>query len=259
MDGCMIRKPWMLAVFFLAFSALAQDVPTPVFGRTDLGSELRGNRCAAKVIQKLDTWETQRSFKRAASAFDGAMAFRTPTRKVGQWIEVDLFPDHSVIAYRVTPLSVTRTTFEGRNCQPQDKDVSKLVNQNRMRKAFSDADVKDLVDGRKNAIIYAWSPHMPYSVRAFENAKAAADQLGFEFVPVLDSRAQGRMANDAMQSHSFGPKAMKRIESIELLFRGITNQFPSVLVVKAGRISRRPYPGFKTQKQYESFIQQENP
>src|SRR5262245_31948505 len=115
-----------LAIFAVFPQISWAQVAGPLEAR-DLDAFLEGNACKSKVIQKLDTWERTRKFRRAASAFDGAIAFRSPTKKVGQWIEVDVFQDNSVIAYRVTPLSVTRTVFEGLDCQPVDKDLPKLI------------------------------------------------------------------------------------------------------------------------------------
>lgn len=251
----MLRSALVAAFVLLPLALLNSSLARAGF----VEDRLSAHRCKSQILRELDAWEQKRGWVRGVSEYDGVESFRTPTREIGRWIEADFYPSGVVAAYRITPLSHWKTTFtpQGeRSCSVARKRMPQPLDQSRMRRNFSDADVKRLLERGRKGVILAWSPHMPLSVMAIAKAKAAADRLGVKFTAVLDPKAQGTLADAFLRRDRLDSRYLKRIESVELIMRGMHNHYPSLIVYGGGQIKAGLLPGYTGTGVYESFIRE---
>ncbi len=218
-------------------------------------SLLAGTICFQSANQLLKDWGASGEWEVRPGNFDGAKTFASPTHETGVWVEASIYPNHTVELSRQAPDSVVRANWGGEQCEPRVQPVPRSAPPAKGKNSFTDHDLEKIRQGRRAAVIFLWSPHMPLSVKALPELQSIAAKLDVDFVPVLDPDAAAGAVEPVAKEHHFDPKFLKRAYSIELSYRGAHLHYPSVLVVSAeGRISRL-YPGYWASPEIiESFL-----
>jgi hypothetical protein len=227
-------------------------------GRASVRDEhLVGAPCAREAGELLDEWETDRRWAREASASEIEEIHKTPTRAPGVWLETRVsMPHRQIEALRVTAETTTVVSWQGPDCEPRLGVVDRVYNPARMREAFTDRQLARLLEGGGSGIIFAWSPHMPISLRALPQIQRAARELGLPLTVVVDPRADRALVARAAGRAGMPRDWLRPLEATELLQRGMTLHFPAMLVYSGGRITSPLNPGFERASSYATFIRE---
>jgi hypothetical protein len=240
---------WAILAILVAVPSWAADNDSDQ--ELPIETQLKNAHCGEQILASLGEWESRREWVQAAPTMDGARVFRTPTQKVGTWLEVTVFPDGRINTAKMSAEMYARVDWFADDCAPKIAVSTNKYDKKRMAKAFTDAELAKEIQENKSGLIYAWSPHMPLSIQGYELARKAAEKAKVRFIPVLDPYAEGRkVASDG------GGKKGKAIESLDLLLRGMTIHFPSALVFHNGRITSRLLPGLAAGEGYDQFIKE---
>lgn len=226
-------------------------------------AHLSGAPCVDAAVSQLDQWETQRTWERVVDGADGARTHRSPTQTIGIWVETRIHGAAGVEILRLTPENTVRIAFKPPACVPKLAILETFHDPAKMAAAFTDEDLSALLAQNKHVVIYAWSPHMPYSSMGLKNAKAAIDALNerreaageatIQLVPLLDPHANRLLALRVAKAEGIAKSALRRIESLELLYRGLNQHFPAMLVASEGKITSPVVPGLKTKSFYADY------
>jgi hypothetical protein len=107
-------------------------------------------------------------------------------------------------------------------------------------------------------MIYLWSPRYVYSVKDFQIFRDAAAKKGMEFIAVLDPQVSVEEAQAAVEKTNQEMKPTKRkmasletfkgrkLASVELFMRDGMVHYPTVFVVKNGKMNPHGLPGILT-------------
>jgi hypothetical protein len=146
--------------------------------------------------------------------------------------------------------------MSGKACEPKFSKQNRILKTAEMKKGFTDADLMKLVESGEKGLIMAWSPHMPLSAEAIKEARAAAKALGMKFTLVLDPHADSSFAEKFRQENRMNTSAMRKIQSIDLIYRGIPNHYPVVVPYSDGKLSVNLIPGHSLKDRYVTLIKQ---
>lgn len=223
----------------------------------DLPSELRP-ACLDAFTHTLGEWGGASAWERISGPGPGGRAYRSPTKEFGVWVEARFFPEGWTELRRVVPKAVVTTAWRAPDCGPK---LSVLERQQpsgfpRVKGAsvFDDDDLARLIQSGKPGVIYAWSPGMVYSARLFGDFKKSAKLAGLPVTSVMDPYSP---AGNEKRDYVDRTLSTRRMESVELINRGMTIHFPAVLVFAEKRLARVPLFGVKPVEQYARLIQEE--
>jgi hypothetical protein len=184
---------------------------------------------------------------------DGGKVFAAPTSKVGTWVHLSFYPNHSVEALRVSNESSIWVTWNPDTCVPSIKPTLN-PSDSQSANVIRDSDLQKIADEKGSALIYEWSPNMTLSVRGFPEAQELAKKLGIGFVPVLDPNADTVFAKETASKNAIPEAALRRDGTLELAMRGMHLHFPTSIVISKGVVSPL-YPGYWVDlPAYERFI-----
>ena len=220
-----------------------------------LPRELESISCRKEVLEQLSQWERATGFKKRISV--GSHIFRSATDTIGVWLEIRSSSRHAVTLLRMAPDRLTRITWAPKSCAPSLVTSTYKFDNDRLKNDFDDSFLKTIVEQNWAGILYAWSPHMPYSVVGLSEVKAAARLLKLNIYVVLDPHAVARLAQKTTFEHGWPSDHLKRMESQELFNRGMGNHYPSLLLFKRGKIIGPLLPGLKKEKTYVKFIKEQ--
>lgn len=103
-------------------------------------------------------------------------------------------------------------------------------------------------------IIYAWSPHMPLSVKGLTEAAAVAAALRLEFIPALDPDADPGLVQRLIEAGTVRTADTSRGVAGALLEQGLLLHFPSLLVFDEGRLHGPSWPGYHRPLVLEHYL-----
>jgi hypothetical protein len=237
----------MLSLVFLFpwGTALAASVDAP----------LDGQKCRPQVVQVLDTWETQRAWSRFLSP-GARLVYRTPTKKIGTWIELRLEADGTIELLRLSPHSRTRILWDRLKCSPKLSSAAIPRDEKRLKDAFDDKYFETLASRNESGVLYLWSPHMPYSLKGWDPVSRAAKQLNLPVFPVLDPHASPALLAEMPAEFNALKAASRRLESWELIQRGVGAHYPTTVLFSKGRVVGPVFPGVKSEGQYVEFFKE---
>jgi hypothetical protein len=174
-----------------------------------------------------------------------------PTVRPGAWVVYTLGPDLRVQLSRIDAREVRRISFD-EACAPRQQAHSILAPPS--PGAFDDEALVELMQRTRSGVIYAWSPHMPLSVDAFEHAAAAARDLGVVITAFLDPNADPAYARETASAAGWPADSLRQFRSVELTFRNTTLHAPSILIYAGGRIQGLAVPGYRDRAGYKGVI-----
>jgi hypothetical protein len=213
--------------------------------------------CRKQLDTLLDHWGATRDWMITIGRADGMRIYRTPTDRTGSWAAVTLFPDRHVEASRVSWSTQLRVRFESPDCQARVESTLVKHDAKLSADAFTDEALEAAIAHTRRGVIYAWSPHMPLSVLGLGYIHEAAKKLHADVITVLDPMAQARAVRDLVSQGKVKREATRRIASLDLLMRGMNVHYPSILVVRDGKIASHMLPGLESEKLYEDFMRKQ--
>lgn len=211
----------------LSAQAMAALVPEPLFSmscRTDIEKVLKKHQSKDRWVRTIDPQK-------------GVFSFRTPTKEIGKWIELQTFPDPYVFFFESKSTKVYQ--WSGKDCvllnDTTNRPLEFLVGK---KKGFTDAALKTYVEADVPAMIYIWSPSMVYSMSEMKVFRKVAESLEMKFVPLLDFGENAENAKKLISGYEPNLE-IKKVQSVELYMREGTTHFPSTYIAGYGRISNR--------------------
>ncbi len=216
---------------------------------------LDGHKCRKQVIEVLDTWEPERLWKKFLSP-DSQAVHRTPTRKIGTWIELRFQTDGGVELIRLSPTSNVRIAWNSRRCAPKLSAAAVQRDEKRLTGTFDDPYFEAIAAENPDGVLYVWSPHMPYSLKGWEPVQKAAKKLGLPIFPILDPHASPLLLSEMPSEFNLLKATSRRLESWELIHRGVGQHFPTTVLFSRGRVVGPVFPGVKSEGQYVEFFKE---
>lgn len=216
---------------------------------------LDGRKCRKQALEVLDTWEPERFWKKFLAP-DSKVVHRTPTRKIGTWIEMRFLEDGGLELIRLSPTSNVRIAWEPRRCAPKLSSAALPRDEKRLQGTFDDPYFESIAASNPAGVLYVWSPHMPYSLKGWEPVRTAAKKLGLPLFPVLDPHASALLLSEMPPEFNLLKATSRRLESWELIQRGVGQHFPTTVLFSRGRVVGPVFPGVKSEGQYVEFFKE---
>jgi len=213
--------------------------------------------CNDSIDRLLKNWAPQATWVEVVPPSDDSRAFRSPGREIGTSIELVLYEDGSTEAIRKTANTALMNRWTTDDCTAQlvlDKQASP---KKWPHPVFTDEDVKKVLADNPKGIIYAWSPHMALSLKALPELRKAAQKLGMTIVPVLDPYADPGFSKAEAKKNGLTTADLRRIESVEVLSRGVNLHYPSMLIFANGKFAQATISGYKEAAHYETVLNRE--
>lgn len=239
----------LASLLVLVVALLARVPQAAAFDATLLEKELGGARCGRQARELLTRWGSRNEWAPGPPSLDGARVLITPTRRIGFWIQLGIYPDRSLELTRLSSSTRVRARWTRAECQSV-LTVRRLSRPRAQRRdgipALTDAALQgELKRNPLGTLVFAWSPQMPISLKGYREAEAVARQAGLAFLPVMDPLAHAESARKVAKRERFPATALRRMRAIELQARGMNLHYPSVLMFVRGRFREGgPRPGY---------------
>jgi hypothetical protein len=174
-----------------------------------------------------------------------------PTDSIGVWLERWTLENGNVQLRHVRANETSVVTLSPDRCRASSTVHRRSFESGDSANQFTDADLSKLLRATDSGMIYIWSPRMPLSIRGLGEARGAARRLGISLTA---------LAADALPSEVHGarvPADGKRlVESLELMYRGATLHYPTVLFFKHSALAGLAIPGYKEHTTYEQLYRE---
>jgi hypothetical protein len=220
---------------------------------------LSGSPCPSQESKFLSQWGTDLEAKpiEPSPGKGIPLSVLAPTREIGTWVILKRDPQGTWLSMReVTALQSTEYRFRSGGCSPEPKIKRLRQPDEKLKGAFTDAELKRLVETRKPGLIYSWSPNMPYSVLGISEIQRVARDLKLQLSIVRDPDADSEMSvRDLKRSRSRCDDCTRPIEALDLLYRNMDQHFPTLLVYSGGKIDPLVFPGYGSYVGYRRFVE----
>jgi len=220
-----------------------------------MDSLLVGVSCAREVGMMMSAWGAGQEFVTAPPSETGRRMYRFPTGRLGTWVVLTVPPaGGGATVTRVTPRGATSHAFtEGcsyRVDESEHQPPSQVAGD-----LFTDGDLRSSLAGTpdQSLVIYSWSPHMPLSVDGYAEVAEAAHARGMTALPVLIAHSDLDFARREAERVGMPSHALRQIDSVELIQRGVQLHAPSILVFGLTRVSPL-LPGYRNAEGYGRFL-----
>lgn len=210
------------------------------------------SRCAEQMEKLAQSWNSTGEWKEVAGNF------YSPTNTTERWVELSPFKKEGFRLTLLMPQGENILTyFPNSNCETQTK-ITPALSSDKVSKNFGEFDDRDLAKlafDKKTVFFYAWSPHMPVSLKPYKDAEAAAKKHSIEIIPLLDPVADERGAKDAATKYGIPLKGSKLIATETLKALGIELHYPSYGFMKKGDlVSLTVASARSSEKAYEELM-----
>ncbi len=213
------------------------------------------SQCRKEITSFVKSLSQVQHWRRQSYAGVGSAAiYRTPSQDVSRWLEARVFNNKIVHILELLPEKTTKYSWDSNHCGIQKQETTRKYNAARLEKEFSDKALINKIDSKVSGVIYAWSPHMPLSMAGIKPLKEATEQLGIELILVLDPHADKKISNEMAVKFSLNDAALKKLESVDLMLRGLGFHYPALVVFKNGKMNDFAIPGVKTSSEYQKLI-----
>lgn len=203
------------------------------------GLSFEGHQCQSALEVLFKKHQVVSVWQQTAPLRVETELFRAETKNFGTWVELELRQKNPA---RLRVLNKHYTTQYIFNDGCSYSMVEKKHPQSFRKDDLTDEKLHKIVQSPKGAMIYLWSPRMVYSVKESRVFKQVADQLGLEFFSVVDSSAGKNLLN-TFDLKLYPHLKSQKDQSLELLMRGATVHYPSVLISKNKKLSNFPIVG----------------
>ena len=209
--------------------------------------------CRAAVERRIAEWGAGDERYREPDGPFGARQFRLPTREVGTWVLVHEDAGDAPSLARVDARSTTRVSFDAQ-CHELSSTAAARPNASPAGAAFTDDDVRAMLDAAPQGVVYLWSPHMPLSVDGYRTVSDVARRMGMSFTALRDPMSDAAYAAAVAKEAGLPASALRTFTSIELSFRQLNLHAPAVLVFSGGHFAGLAVPGYREAAGFEAAI-----
>ena len=119
---------------------------------------------------------------------------------------------------------------------------------------FTDEDVFSTVKAHDWGVIYVWTPYMALSVTGLKEIKAAVKAKGGTLTILMDGKASPTEAQAWVAKGDVADSELKPVASHELYSRELGLHYPISFIYRKGFISNRTYFGYKSDDEYQKWI-----
>lgn len=204
------------------------------------GLNLDGHKCQRSLEILFDKHGVVKNWQQSAPLHPDTDLYRSETKTFGTWVDLEL-RSKTISRLRVLSQNATLHYFFNEECSFTTLD--KKHSQKFGSDDFTDEKLHRIVQGQKGAMIYLWSPRMVYSVKESGIFKKVADQLNLEFVSVVDANVGAEFLAKTVDLKLYPYLKAQKNRSLELLMRGATVHYPSVLISNNQNLSKTPIVG----------------
>jgi hypothetical protein len=206
--------------------------------------QLGQNSCYGSALGTLTSWSPEYHWERQPDDEVFEKIFISSIDPVGAFVWIGQNIKTKVLEARKSgPDGNVQVDWIDPDCTPHTKlypGTSTSASQD--KDGFDDQDLSKLLKTSPKGVIFAYSDRMHLSV----DAKATLQKIGSSLgVPVL-------FLADPESPTMTG----KKLESSELIARGMTLHYPSMLVYAHGKITSPLMPGYKVESVYSAFIEE---
>ena len=178
---------------------------------------------------------------------------RLPTREIGTWVLVHEAAEEAPSLARVDARSTMRVSFDAQ-CHELSTSAAVQPGASPAAGAFTDDDVRAMLDGAPQGVVYLWSPHMPLSVDGYRTVSDLARRMRMSFTALRDPMSDAAYAAAVAREAGLPASALRTFTSIELSFRQLNLHAPAVLVFSGGHFDGLAVPGYREAAGFEAAI-----
>jgi hypothetical protein len=202
-------------------------------------------KCVNQVRELLSKWHVTSQWQQDFQSSSAKSVIKTPTEKIGTWVLLTKTsaPD-LIIADRYSPNTHLAVTWNQKSCEQNLSEISvNKTNDSRANStSFDDKEFQNLVESKRDGIIYAFSDSMHLSVQGISIIMEVAKELHIDLTVLSQAPSKTTTA--------------RVLASQDLEFRGMANHFPNLIAYsKNGKISGI-YPGLKSKANYIRFVRE---
>lgn len=212
--------------------------------------EPKFQNCEAEARKTLSQWSSLLNWSKLPEA-DGSWYYFTPTKNFGVWVVASNLSDEGFKLSRIEYSVASVFSFQKGNCRPELK-IEQRRDPIAGKNIVSDSVIEQFIKNEKNGYIFTWSPSMPLSIDGVNQLVKASKKSGFSLLVVLDQKANLKRAQKISEKNKWPFSYTYKSNSVELKFRNMFVHFPSALMIKDGKISKKTVPGFKFSEYYEN-------
>ena len=209
--------------------------------------------CHDAVERRLAEWGAGAERFRDPDGPLGARQWRLPTREIGTWVLVHEAVGEPLSVARVNARTTTRVSFDAQ-CRELSTTASVQPGAAPDTAAFTDDDVRAMLDAAPHGVVYLWSPHMPLSVDGYRTVSDVARRMGLSFTALRDPMSDAGYAAAVAKEAGLPASALRTFASIELSFRQLNLHAPAVLVFSGGHFDGLAVPGYREAAGFEAAI-----
>lgn len=237
-------------ILLLAYLSLLQVANASLadFNETPAKS-LQNFKCYQQAQKLMDKWQVTGEWTRHFDGEKGDLKLVSPTRTFAKWFEIKLGEKPSV--HLISPQRILNVAYDG-NCHATTTMNARIVKLDDRK--FNDRELAQLIERNKTGLIYAWSPHMPLSIDGINEIKQAAAKLNLPVTFVLSPHANMEFAKKVLNEKKLPAEYLKVYDSLEMVERGSSLHFPSLLIYQNGKLFRRARPGHEVSKIFETYL-----
>lgn len=208
----------------------------------ELEDFLKDSPCAAQMKSLLTAWDAQAPWRIESIQKKQALMIKAPSKKIGTWILLEKNETSKKIsALRISPQTRLQVDWTPSTCLQKVGEIAvaeKVQTDKKDSLVFDDLSLEKLIDEKQGGIIYALSSQMHLSLEALTDIRKVAQQKNLKLTILED--ADSKLHFPVLKAQ-------------DLIMRGMTMHFPSVLIFsKTGQLSA-VLPGRKSEKEYLNF------
>jgi hypothetical protein len=229
-------------------------------GGTNFEDKLHDMPCAKKMREKVgpklatQAWYPQLVLVPGVPLQNGIVFRDSRTLKVYKvWTETNRA---AYLEQDLTTKQEALTVWDSsKKCEPQT--ITRATHQKApldVANGFTDEDVFSTVKKNEWGVIYVWTPYMPLSVVGIKEIKAAVKAKGGTMTILMDGKASMTEAQAWIAKGEITEADTKQVASHELYSRELGLHYPISFIYRKGFISNRTYFGYKSDAEYQAWI-----
>ena len=143
--------------------------------------------CFVAIERRLESWGATDEILKGPSGPLGGDVYRIATKKTGVWVTLHLArPEATASLFLTDSDGSTRLDF-GATCSPAPMRIS-AARPSSSEHAFTDADLRALLESSAPLVVFLWSPHLPLSADGYREIEAATTALDLRLAAVFGAR-----------------------------------------------------------------------
>ena len=233
--------PSLVRIFFAVLSTLVAFSPTYAFSQ-GLDEQLGKSACYGALLGTLTSWSPEYHWTRQPDTDSFTAISMSPIAPTGSFVWVGLNTKTKVLEARsTTPESRMQMDWIDPDCTPHAEIFSgSKTTAPRDKNAFDDEELSQLLATTPQGVIFAYSDRMHLSMDEKLIVQKVADALKIPLTILADPESPTMSG--------------KKLGSNELIGRGMTLHYPSIVVYSHGKITSPMMPGYKSERIYTQFI-----